>query len=109
MASKRVPGAIGTAALLIAALAGVPSAAAADLASTYAHDAFPSAETQPPRPGSPSPCRHVRLSRKSSTPRHSVPAGRREGSAASPETAPSDRADRHALIVHPDDDPTRTH
>lgn len=105
MTSTRVPAAVRTAALAIGVLSAALPALAADLASTYAHDAFPAPEARAITPPS-SPCRQSTLTRKSRARHRTAPAGRREnGAGATPEAASTERSERHAVVFQPDDDP----
>jgi hypothetical protein len=105
MAWKRVSGAFGAAAVLALLASASSHAAAADLASTYAHDVFPEAEVRPSKPPA-SPCRQARLARRAHPARRTPPAAARESGARADAPVP-DRGPQQSVSVlsHPDEDP----
>lgn len=99
MTSNRVPGRVRTAALLVVLCSSL-TAFGADLASTYAHDAFPSAapSAEPAR----HPCSQARLARRSRPIRKPVARALRHGT-ASPELLPSERVERPGVVTNEED------
>ena len=100
MISDRVTRPARIAALFAVLLDLAAGSIAADLASTYAHDAFPSAPAESDR----RPCRQERLTRKSHRVRRAPAAAVRRGSAApSPDASPSERPERPGVVSMEDD------
>lgn len=102
MTSHKAPGRFRTATLLLLALT-LP-ASGADLASTYAHDAFPPAA--PPADPARQPCRQARLARTSRRARKPAAGAVRHGS-GSPQFAPAERVGRPGVVTN-EDDPTHS-
>jgi len=105
MAWKRVSGALGAAAIFALLGSASTHAAAADLASTYAHDVFPEADAQPSKPPV-SPCRQARLARRARTVRRNPPAAGRESGTRADAPVPDRAPPQSAFVIgHPDEDP----
>jgi hypothetical protein len=91
-------------AVLFGTLLGLAAGStAADLASTYAHDAFPSAAAEL-TVAARQPCRQARLTKRSRSarkpPAAAVPHG---GAAGTPEAAPAERSERPGVVAREDD------
>ncbi|HYK42840.1 MAG TPA: hypothetical protein VE007_10665 [Thermoanaerobaculia bacterium] len=98
MTFNRAPGRVRTAALLAGVLCASLPACAADLASTYAPEAFPSgASAETPR----QPCRQARL-RRSRGARKPAGGALRHGS-GSPELLPAERIERPGVLTNEED------
>ena len=106
MTWKRVSGAFVVGATVTLLAGSATPAQAADLASTFAHDAFPPAEPLAVKPAS-TPCRQARLIRKARPARRSAPAAAHESGTHAdsppPERAPS-QSPAAAVVGHADDD-----
>jgi hypothetical protein len=91
-------------AVLFGTLLGLAAGStAADLASTYAHDAFPSAAAEL-TVAARQPCRQARLTRRSRSARKPPAATVSRGAAAaSPDAAPSERPERPGVVTREDD------
>ena len=75
---------------------------AADLASTYAHDAFPPAPAEL-IVSARQPCRQARLTRKIRSARKTPAAIPRGSASGSPDAAPPDRPERPGVVTREDD------
>ncbi len=90
-------------AVLLGTLLGLAAGSpAADLASTYAHDVFPSAS---PELGAPArqPCRQARLTRRSRSARKAPAAAAPRGAGAASPDATSERPERPGVVTREDD------
>jgi hypothetical protein len=103
MISEKVTRAARIAVLFGTLLGLAAGSTAADLASTYAHDAFPSAPAELIVPAR-QPCRQARLTRKSRSARKPPAAAvPRAGAAGTPEAALPKREERPGVVTREDD------
>jgi len=103
MISEKVTRASRIAVLFGTLLGLAAGSAAADLASTYAHDAFPTAPAEL-IVAARQPCRQARLTKKSRSARKPPAAAVPRGPAArSAEAAPPERPERPGVVTREDD------
>jgi hypothetical protein len=100
MTSNRVPGRIRTAALLLVLFLPTLPGIAADLASTYPHDAFPAPVSLSAAPAT-RPCTQARL--RGSRPVRKPAAGASRHGSPHPELAPPERVGRPGVVMNEDD------
>jgi hypothetical protein len=109
MTRKRFSRALGAGAVLLLLAGAQTPAIAADLASTYAHDAFPLAEPPAAVKTPSAPCPHARPARHARAARRTAPAAVRgsgtRGDAPVPERGSGQHASAPLVVDHPDENP----